>query len=1352
VQLSGGLPENGLTIGRISLATDHTPGSTMVFAAESQPIGVNGRAGLANVYRSTDNGNTWAPVNPPDFTDNFAWFTLAIGLAPNGRVYLGGAFDRRNNPPDFGVYESNLGGTDWLPVDLGTNLVNGVPLEPHSDFHAFAFGPDGAVYAGTDGGLWRLNPLPLDMPKSYSIPQNPAAIATGNYVAGQGPPLLAVAYSNQVRVLQSNGKGSFNFQADYPVGGTAAAIAASDFDGNGVLDLAVANNGPNPTVSVLLGTNDGTNVLFRRAADVPIIPIFGQNTGVVVTSVAAADFNGDGNVDFVVAVYSPVDPTQGAVEIELGNGDGTFRYAGFIRVGSRPTALAVGDFNGDGLPDLVVANRDDNTVSVLLGTQPGGNWTLVPTTFATGAQPSAVAVGDFDDDGTLDVAVANQGGNSVSVLRGDGQGGFLPAVNVAVASAPFGLGVGDFNGDGVVDLAVSLSDRVQVLNSLNPNGDLFLPPLNYPAFPTQSGLVVGEFNGDGRPDLAVLASNLPVVNVFLSNAKVPEYGRNTWLDLNTPGLQTHLASSVAVNPQVADYLLVASQDNGLAQSSDGAQTWTSVLGGDGMMVRFDAGGGIAYALLQKGVFYRSNDIGATWRPKPVGQDRFPFRSVMALDPGDPRRLVVGSNTTVYETYNRGDPQVLGDQNLPAWSPISPLANNNPLDRSGVTALAYGPSLSGRGNLVWGRVLYAGFTDGRVFLTTDDPANGNLAHWLEMSNPWGANRTVSSLVTDPQRPNYAYAGIAAFGAGQVFRTTNGGGAWENISGNLPNVPVNALVLDNNCDCDPPVLYAGTDVGVFQGMFVGGNWTWRRLGDGGAGRLPNVQVRDLQLQGRTLLAATYGRGVWRIPLPQVAGRAGAIQPQEGVAWTGVLATISGVPAGAGPGDYSARIDWGDNSTSAGTIVPNASGGFDVVGTHTYEEGEYEIQVIVRDPQGDAAQTCASATVPDAALDLVSVNPVQTTENQEFDLVLMTFHDEDPLGEADDYYAWIDFGDGNYGEGIIDGDGNGNFTVEADHTYGEEGSYTITIYLLDWGGSELTVTDDATVADAPLSSQDGDPIQVYEGRGVYVSVPFADANPGGEPGDYFATIDYGDGNSQSGTVSGMTVTGYHNYGPEAEGDFTITVTVRDVGGSTTTAHIPVEIVEAPVSGTGAPVQAVEGAPFYGVMVAAFAEPDGWTGDNYTAVIHWGDGATSGGVVSPAGTGFQVHGSHTYLEEGGYTIQTDIYDDGQLVLTVTGGATVADAGLQGLSIAYTGASVGVPLNVTAYFSDSDPNGTVEDYSAVIHWGDGASTPGVVGVGQVSGSHVYGVAGTYRVQVVISDVGGSTLEMDIWVTVYDNP
>ncbi len=296
----------------------------------------------------------------------------------------------------------------------------------------------------------------------------PMSVATGDF-NGDGVPDLVVASqcassascgSGQVSVFLGNGDGTFQSPVSYASGsGSSYFVAVADFNNDGYLDLAVANQtSAGSTVSILLGNGDGT---FQQPA--------GFATGAASAQfMAVADFNSDGALDLAVANGG----TQDSVSILLGNGDGTFQAPGvYASGGSSAATIAVGDFNGDGAPDLAVANGCANynnlvcsssgAVGVLLG---NGDGTFQPAASygSGGNQANWVTVADFDGDGQLDLAVSNLGSTSggsnagvLSLLAGNGDGTFQPASTYGTGGN-YGASVTtkDFNGDGQPDLAV----------------------------------------------------------------------------------------------------------------------------------------------------------------------------------------------------------------------------------------------------------------------------------------------------------------------------------------------------------------------------------------------------------------------------------------------------------------------------------------------------------------------------------------------------------------------------------------------------------------------------------------------------------------------------------------------------------------------------------------------------------------------------------------------------------------------------------------------------------------------------------------------------------------------------------
>jgi hypothetical protein len=317
--------------------------------------------------------------------------------------------------------------------------------------------------------------------------------------------ITANVQGDSVSVLLGNGDGTFGPPHDYPAGQAPWSVAVADFNGDGIPDLAVADLLPYPTgtVSVLLGNGDGT---FQKAVAYPV----GSNP----RSVVAADFNGDGIPD--LAVDNTASQT---ISVLLGNGDGTFQPAHDYPVGFS-FALAVGDVNGDGTPDLVAANATANNVSVLLGNGDGTFQSAV--NYPVGPYPFSVAIADVNNDGFPDLITANANGNNVSVLLGNGDGTFQPAVNYGVGVYPLSVAVGDFNNDGNVDLAVAdsaLTGGTSAVSVLLGNGDgTFQPALNYPVSGHPYHVAVGDFNGDGFADLATANSITDNVSVLLNAA------------------------------------------------------------------------------------------------------------------------------------------------------------------------------------------------------------------------------------------------------------------------------------------------------------------------------------------------------------------------------------------------------------------------------------------------------------------------------------------------------------------------------------------------------------------------------------------------------------------------------------------------------------------------------------------------------------------------------------------------------------------------------------------------------------------------------------------------------------------
>ena len=357
---------------------------------------------------------------------------------------------------------------------------------------------------------------------------DPASMAVGDFngdgvqdlviVGSAAPDLNGLTNCNSVSSLLGDGKGGFtpapgspftiHWQSS-PNGAIHCAVAVGDFNGDGKLDLVIANSASVPNVAVLLGDGKGG---FTEA---PGSPFPGG-----AYAIAVADFNGDGVLDLAIANLG-----GNTVAVLLGDGTGKFTATDKgspFTVGDTPASVVVGDFNGDGSPDLAVASLD-GTVTVLLGDGKGGFTRATGCQFTVGELPT-LAVGDFNGDGKLDLAVASSpnGSPTVTVLTGDGKGAFTgnPFWGMGIYTTT-SLAAADFNGDNRSDLAVvTLEGTVTVLLSDGKGGFTRSPSI---PVVSATAIAVGDFNGDDKPDLAVAswASGEGNVTVLINSSPTP---------------------------------------------------------------------------------------------------------------------------------------------------------------------------------------------------------------------------------------------------------------------------------------------------------------------------------------------------------------------------------------------------------------------------------------------------------------------------------------------------------------------------------------------------------------------------------------------------------------------------------------------------------------------------------------------------------------------------------------------------------------------------------------------------------------------------------------------------------------
>ena len=366
----------------------------------------------------------------------------------------------------------------------------------------------------------------------FATGTNPTYATIGD-IDGDGKPDLVVANytSNSVSVYRNTSTsgsisaGSFAAKVDFTTGTGPAILVIGDIDCDGKPDLAVTNYGSN-TVSVFRNTStSGSITLSSFAAKVDF------NTGTNPSYITIGDFDGDGKPDLAVAnngsntvsVFRNTS-TSGTITI------GSFATKVDFTTGTNPFGVAIGDFDGDGKPDLAIANVNSNTVSLFRNTSIYG--TISASSFAakvdftTGTGPWGVVIGDIDGDGKPDLSVTNNTGNTVSVLRNTStsgtinSGSFSAKVDFTTGTNPQGIAIGDFDGDGKPDLAVANNsgNTVSILKNTSTSGYItagsFITKVDFTTGTGPNVVAVGDIDGDGKPDLVVpnyTSSNVSVL-------------------------------------------------------------------------------------------------------------------------------------------------------------------------------------------------------------------------------------------------------------------------------------------------------------------------------------------------------------------------------------------------------------------------------------------------------------------------------------------------------------------------------------------------------------------------------------------------------------------------------------------------------------------------------------------------------------------------------------------------------------------------------------------------------------------------------------------------------------------------
>jgi hypothetical protein len=372
-----------------------------------------------------------------------------------------------------------------------------------------------------------------------------------NYAAGVGPNLVAnvavadfngdgkqdfVAFSrdsisSNLTIHFSNGDGTFQPGLIASMGSAPNFLVASDFDGDGRADIAFANT-TSTTVAVAIGVGDGT---FASPVTYTV--------GTTPTGIAVGDFNLDGKKDLLVV-------TSLWLAVLPGNGDGTFQTAVITPVefsGSQPRPLVVADVNGDGIPDVVVADPATYSLMVFLGN--GDGTFRLASRVPTGASPTSIAAGDLNGDGRVDLVVGNQSlSGTFSVFNSNGDGTFQAPVVYQPRAFPgtiSAVAIGDFNGDGIMDIAAANNLSNQVYLILGSGHGAFQSPIAYDVGAYPSFLVASDLNANGETDLAVGMGG--GVSILLSTSPPATVSSN--VSIPTGGAMSELTTASSKNVQ-----------------------------------------------------------------------------------------------------------------------------------------------------------------------------------------------------------------------------------------------------------------------------------------------------------------------------------------------------------------------------------------------------------------------------------------------------------------------------------------------------------------------------------------------------------------------------------------------------------------------------------------------------------------------------------------------------------------------------------------------------------------------------------------------------------------------------------
>jgi len=1089
-------------------------------------------------------------------------------------------------------------------------------------------------------------------------------------------------------------------------------MAVARFDGGVSPDLAA--QGPDG-IFVFGGDGDGGfSPVQTIAADVPgaWAPSGDESVGL-----AASLVDGDFDIDLVAS-----SPGTDEVLVLLAAGDGTFASpVGYGTGADEPVVVAVGQLIGDLFPDLAVGHTD-GSVALLEG-QGDGTFVSRPDLLVTGlgsvADLSAV---DVDDDGDTDLIVS--GTDRVTLLANDDD----PLTSSPITNGDFSLGLTGWqtevvghaesaNAGSVNALGgfVQLAENESFLVSISQTFTVPPSPQTISFDLTSLGL---EDPAGGIPD----AFEVSLLDEAF-NSLVPTFRPEATSFFNAnPNGQISLASGVTV-----DGKSVTVDISGIAAGTE-ATIYFDLVGnppGAGSVAAVDNVQIVPEAIYAE-TFTATPLEGPFAAAEAVAYDDVDGdgnADIVVADSALERLLVFNGDGV--DGYVRSEFDVSAYGSTPRAMATGALTAGDAVADVAVTLFGSDLALT---------PLQADIVGPEV--TFVDPAPASLVTadltqiHLQFSEPvLDAGPTGGHSVTNPAAYQFINAGP--------------NGIFEDGLGDDLVVPLAPIAYD------PNTLEAVVTVDAAGLPLVDGAYRFVVEGDD-----PNLAIHDLA-------GNPVGDGVdavvsFTLNTPPVLVSATDVTGDEGES---VELTATFTDSGF-LDPHTAVIDWGDG-TVAPAQVTETDGSGAITGAHVYaDNGEYTIQVTLIDAADGTDTLAAQATIDNVAPTVAPAADQAIEEGSLLSLAVATFTDpgftSSTAGTEETFTATIDWGDGTPAEAGTVSVAPGSpgvltiGSVVGEHTYVNDGTYAVAVTVIDDDqGSAGTVFDVVVTNAAPVVVEAED-LEGDEGQSLEWTVSFRDA---GVLDSHTAVVFWGDGSSTEAEVveadgQGIVTAG-HVYADN--GLYAVRVEITDDGGLVGSLESSAQILNVPPELTPADDQtAVEGQAL-GIAVATFTDP-GFTNtaagseETFTATIDWGDGTPpeSGEIAIVPGqpgvpTSGTVNGSHTYLDEGEYTVTVSVADDDSGTAWTTFHVSVDNAAPDVFSLVCPVGDEGQSLEFWGAFSDP---GILDTHTAVVDWGDGSTSEAEVvesgGQGTIAAEHVYADNGFYTIRVDVVDNAGA--------------